>query len=351
MNAMRLSVFSLAVGLLASVMAADRKGGSSAWTSISPAEAGYDAVKLSKVPEFIRKNAGTTGLMVVVGGRVLFEYGDVKEVSYIASCRKSVLAMLYGIADGRGRIDLKKTVGDLGIDDIGGLLPLERTATVEDLLTARSGVYHAAANAGGITPDKAPKRGTVKPGTRFAYNNWDFNAAGTAFEMMTGTGIYEAFARDLVRPLGLQDYDPKRHVKTGDATKSRHLAYHFHLSTRDMARLGELMLRQGRWDGEELISADWIKRSVTAYSRKSDGFGYGYLWWIWPEGTVHPEAYRGAFSAQGKYGQFITILPALDMVVAHKSARNAKGPTKKETYRQILDLIIAARTTGKNGGI
>ena len=90
----------------------------------------------------------TTGMVVSVGGRVLWEYGDLKRVSYLASVRKSILAMLYGNYVQSGRIKLDRTMADLKIDDVAGLLPAEKEATVADLLAARSGVYHEAANAG-----------------------------------------------------------------------------------------------------------------------------------------------------------------------------------------------------------
>ena len=125
-----------------------------------------------------------TGLMIVHKGKVVFEFGDVSEVSYIASCRKSVLSMLYGEYVENGTIKLNKTVADLGLDDVGGLLPIERTATVEDIISARSGVYHKEGYPGGMQ-EYAPERGSVKPGSYWLYSNWDFNVAGYIFEQET----------------------------------------------------------------------------------------------------------------------------------------------------------------------
>src|SRR3974390_3110694 len=88
----------------------------------------------------------TTARMVVKGGRVVYEYGDVPRLSYLASARKSVLSMLYGPAVANGKVRLDATLKELGMSDLGGLLPIEERATVVDLITARSGVYHPAAN-------------------------------------------------------------------------------------------------------------------------------------------------------------------------------------------------------------
>jgi len=84
-----------------------------------------------------------------------------------------------------GQIQLQKTLREIGIDDVGGLLPGELNATVEELITARSGVYHPASNAGDALAS-APPRGSQQHGTYQLYNNWDFNAAGTIFEKLTG---------------------------------------------------------------------------------------------------------------------------------------------------------------------
>lgn len=87
-------------------------------------------------------------MMVISHGRVVYEYGDLAKISYLASCRKSVLAMLYGNYVASGRIPLNKTLREMNFDDVGGLLPRELDATIEDLITARSGVYHPASYPG-----------------------------------------------------------------------------------------------------------------------------------------------------------------------------------------------------------
>ena len=311
------------------------------WAAGKPEDAGFDPDKLAKVPDYIRaKKLGTTGLMLVVGGRQVGTYGDVSEVSYIASCRKSILSMLYGKYVRNGTIRLSETVGELGIDDVGGLLPSEKRVTVRDLITARSGCYHPASNPGHKA--EGLPRGKFGPGEQFVYNNWDFNVAGTVFELKTGKTIYDAFEADLARPLQLQDWDRSRHVRTGNASKSIHLAYHFHFSTRDMARLGELMLRKGNWGGKQLVPADWVEESLQPVSKFPKGGGYGYMWWLETD-KKFPDAFKGAFSAHGMYGQRITVFPALDMVIAHKAARNAKHRVTDSQYWDLVRLILSAR--------
>ena len=313
------------------------------WLVAEPESVGFQKDKLEKVAEYAKEKTGTTGLVVAVNGKIIYTYGDIRQVSYIASCRKSVLSMLYGKYVANGTINLDETVGQLGIDDLQGLLPQEKEATVYDLITARSGVYHPASNPGGIPEGKKYERGATPHGTRFVYNNWDFNVAGTVFTQKTGLDIFDALERDLAKPLGMEDFNRARHKLTGNAKMSKHLAYHMHFSTRDMARLGQLMLRKGRWNGEQLIPEEWVVRSTSVVSPLKGDIhcGYGILWWLLAD-KQYPEQFKGAYSAEGMYGQFITVFPAMNMVVAHKSAGNAKKRTTGGQYRHILRLIVEA---------
>lgn len=296
------------------------------------------------------KGLSSTGLMAIVGGRVLFEYGDTEVVSYIASVRKSVLSILYGIYVERGVIDLDKTLADLGIDDIQGLTDDEKRATVRHLLTARSGVYHPASNSGDDLAH-APPRGSQPPGGLFLYSNWDFNALGTIFEQETGISIYDALQKELVEPLGMRDFDRSIHRRTGNANLSQHLAYHMHLSTRDMARIGYLMLRNGNWDGRQIVSSAWVKESTRPHtrrhemypdSRKKGNFGYGYLWWIFDRPELGPE-YEGAYAGHGAVGQHILVVPKLDLVIAHKTVPGDGRSVSHNQFHEVARIIINAR--------
>ena len=292
-------------------------GGTWATGPAVPPAAGFAKVEqaLSALP--------STAMMVVQGGRVVWQWGEVAEISYLASARKSILSMLYGRAVMDGTIDLDRTVGDIGINDVGGLLPVERTARVRDLLTARSGVYHPAGSPG--SDPRTPARGSKQPGTYFFYNNWDFNVAGAVYERLAGRTVFKAFEEDLAEPLQMQDYDPTRQRMLGFTDQSAYLAYHFFLSGRDMARLGLLMTRGGQWDGRQLVPAAWVRDSTSLHVPsaemsgpfKDGGLGYGYLWWV-PE-RAEP-AWQGDFLANGNYGKFILGLPAIDTVVVHRRA-------------------------------
>src|SRR5712692_6075961 len=230
---------------------------SAEWERVKPETIGYSTPKLEALRAWL-KTQNTTAMLVSSGGRIFFEYGDLKRVSKIASVRKSVLAMLYGKYFAEGKIDLNKTVEQLGVNDVQPFLPIEKHATLYHLLTARSGIYHSTANT--ELTDLSPRRGSQAPGTYFQYQNWDFNAAGTAFEKLTGKDIFAALEEDLAKPIGMQDFERSRQRKNNEMPVSRHPEYAMYLSTRDMARLGLLMLADGDW-GWQTGDAERMERS------------------------------------------------------------------------------------------
>ena len=292
--------------------------------------------KLDEMEEYLKKEAETTSMLVLENGKVVFEYGDASEISYLASCRKSVLAMLYGKHVANGTIDLEESLRDLGIDEDDGLLDSEKEATVDHIITARSGVFHLPAN-GGYDTQNVKKRGSVKPGEYFLYNNWDFNVAGFILEQKTGKSVYEELEEQLAVPLGFQDWNLKNQKRTVNDQKSRYSAYHLHLSTRDMAKIGQLMLQEGMWEGKQLISKDWIRkisRPVTPVDTVSARYhrdpssplqqSYGYMWWLFERMYDNPD-FEGAYTASGYGGQYITVIPKKKIVIAHKTTLDFLG--------------------------
>jgi CubicO group peptidase (beta-lactamase class C family) len=319
----------------------------------APESAGYASANLERVRSQLREMP-TTGMMVVVGGKVLFSYGNLDTLTYLASVRKSILSILYGKYVASGQIVLSRTLKEMGINDHQGLSEVELGATVFDLLNARSGIYHPASNSGDDT-QFAPQRGTQPPGTYFLYNNWDFNAVGTVFEKETGINLFDALERDIAIPIGMQDFRRDAQRKQGNLQTSIHPAYHMWLSVRDMARVGYLMLRQGNWNGTQVIPRDWVRTITTPVTRvaemnperrRSGRWGYSHLWWTW-DGDSARGPYAGAYTGLGAVGQHITVLPALDMVLAHKTSPNAANRTvSHEEFMAIVDSVVKARCAG-----
>lgn len=332
------------------------------WTKVEPRTAGFSAKRLAALRAWLA-TGDTAAMTIVVSGRQIFEYGDVTRASKVASIRKSILSVLFGPYVADGRVDLRKTVAEIGLQEKVPFLPVEEFATLEHLLMARSGIYLPSGN--DDLDVQMPRRGSKAPGTYHDYSNWDFNAAGTAFEKLIGQSIYDALERDLVRPLGMQDFDRARQQKvTSDV--SVHPEYVMRLSARDLARFGLLMSRGGRWGDRQLVPSQWcrhITTLVTPFERvnpaglsvrgRFDRWGYGLMWWVWEEpigpGGVTTGPLQGAYTAWGAGGQYVTVLPTLDMVVTHTVDIDARGDANVSpmAYDAILAMAIEARCSGE----
>lgn len=337
------------------------------WESWSSSEeAGIFSTAIEKAKSILQ-GIDTTSMVVVKGGKIAWTYKDPIDMDCTASMRKSVLAMLFGKYIENETISLTATLQELDFDDVGGLTLHEKQAQVIDLIAARSGIYHPASNVGDDSSD-APRRNTQTHGTYFLYNNWDFNAAGAIFEKLTGKNIYDALQQDLANPIGMEDYDRSIQHKTGDTRRSLYPAYDMWLSTRDLARLGHLMLHKGRWEDNQLIPMAWAELITTVITPiaeinstkiKQEGlFEFGLMWWVWRNDPNRPWL-KGAYTARGTHGQYMSVFPALDVVVAHKTSVNpeAKGAWDKylldhkqepperngvsmDAYMQVLDALF-----------
>jgi CubicO group peptidase (beta-lactamase class C family) len=178
---------------------------------------------------------------------------------------------------GAGKINLSATMEKLGIDDKKpSLTETEKQATVQELLEARSGIYHPTVYETKGMEETKPRRASHAPGTFWYYNNWDFNALGYIYEQATGVKIFDAFYEEIAQPIGMQDFRPKDgHYIAGDDT--RFPAYVFNMSARDFARFALLFLHGGKWNDVQVVPEDWVKESTRPYSDTESG-GYGYLW-------------------------------------------------------------------------
>ena len=328
------------------------------WERAKPEEAGYSTAKLEALRGWL-KTQQTTAMMLVYRGRVIFEYGDVKRVSKIASIRKSILAMMYGNYVASGKADFNKSVEQLGLTDVQPFRPIEKSANLGHLLTARSGIYHPSGNES--LTSLSPRRGAEAPGTHFQYQNWDFNAAGTAFEKISGKDIFAALETELAVPLQMQDFDRAKQRKNSSLPDSVHPEYAMYLSARDMARLGVLMLSDGKWNGRQVMPKGWARAVTTLVTphhemhptqfhlRTRQGlWGFGMLWWVWdaPEAMAGAITgpFQGAYSAMGANGQYITVLPAAEIVLVHKVDFDSDGgrSISPEEFHAVLSMVIAA---------
>jgi CubicO group peptidase (beta-lactamase class C family) len=315
-----------------------------AWDHGAPEAEGWSTENIKQAEEWSR-HIGSSAVMIVHHGVVVAEWGDTNAKTPLASVRKSLLSALIGNAVARGEITLSQPIGALGIDDNDPSLSAEeKTATVGDLLKARSGIYHAALYETAGMAALRPPRFSHKPGTFWYYNNWDFNTLGTIYEHAARSSIFDAFEREIARPIGMQDYVPSdgKYV-TGAA--SVYPAYPFNMSARDLARFALLYLHKGKWQERQVVPAHWVEESTQPYSQAGFGPGYGYLWWTgFLDTSIAPSVTLPAstFAAWGAGGQYAYVMPDYDLVVVHRAARFPnEGPNLRE-FGRLLWLVLGA---------
>ena len=285
----------------------------------SPETLGWSSEKLAAAREYSER-IGSAAVMIVDNGIVIDAWGDITRNYHCHSMRKSLMSALYGIYVADGEIDVSKTLEQLGIDDTVPLTQIEKQATVNDLLKARSGVYIPAAGEAQSMQDSRPERHSHAPGSFWYYNNWDFNALGTIFDQETGErNIYEAFRKRIAEPIGMEDYQSDW-LRYSYVPYSVHPYYGFRMSARDLARFGLLFLREGRWNRTRIISPEWVRESTAAHSQIGPESGYGYMWWT-GEGTglfsnVNVEAH--CYYASGYGGHLVVVLPYRNLVIVHR---------------------------------
>jgi CubicO group peptidase (beta-lactamase class C family) len=328
-----------------------------AWEKADIKNLGWSESKLQDARHFY-DTLPPASVFIVDRGRAVAQWGNPAMRVKLSSARKSLLSALYGIYLGEGRLNLDKTLAELGVDDDPPLSPEEKQATVKMVIEARSGVYHSFVAGTPAMRAAMPKRGSHPPGSFWYYNNWDFNVLGSIFEQQTQAKIGVAFRDRIAAPLQMQDFrlEDMYYLRASSSNdpdgQSIHPAYHFRLSARDMARFGYLFLRQGNWNGRTVVPAQWVKESTTSYSTPAAGEGYGYMWWV--DGFDLPVK---SYSAQGALAKYIVVIPERDLVVVYQNhtalpdnaqslsdAEVKKLPTiSRSQMSTLLNLILSAQ--------
>ena len=322
-------------------------GSSGPWLQYSDVrQAGFDEQALRAVCE--QANSLRSGaVMAVFRGHAILACGDVARPFEAHSVRKSLVSGLYGVAVARREIDLDVTLARFAVDELTPLTETERSATIRQVISARSGIYLPAAYAP-ASQDGRPARGSHAPGTHWFYNNWDFNIAGVIYELATREDLYESFDRRIAKPLGMEDWRPAHGFRVYEPTKSRHPAHTFRISTRDLARFGQLYLQEGRWEGRQLLPSDWVKESTRPHTDDGDGTGYGYMWWTYQNGSTFTAKYpmlgrQTFFRALGTAEQGLWVIRDADLVVVHRADTDNGRTVGSEDHWKLVESVLAAR--------
>jgi CubicO group peptidase (beta-lactamase class C family) len=297
------------------------------WQTEKPSEVGIDPEAVdSTVNAILSGVAGTVhSFLVVRDGRLVVEeyfHGwKADDLHRIASCTKSISSLLVGIAIDQGRI--------AGVEvPLLDFFPEQRAAAgkgwdairLEHVLSMAMGLDWTAAEAEEFPAPGENRfaeviRRNVKtnPGTSWRYVSRDVNLLSAVILHATGTHADLFAAERLFEPLGIASWDWEKNKYEGHPSMSGTLK----LRPRDMAKIGQLVLDEGSWQGRRIVSSGWIHESTRDHFNPSGNDEYGYLWWGLDEPAV-----GGVDYAMGIGSQFIAIAPALRLVVVITGGNN-----------------------------
>jgi len=288
---------------------------------------GWDLRKLEEAFQFACE-LGTTTLIIATKGEVVHSMGDVATPHHVHSVRKALLNALVGqhIGTGPKQINLESTLAELGIDDEPHPLnELQKETKVLHLIKSVSGINHTAAAEGGLMQkDKDRRLGQAPniPGTKWAYNNWDYNALSTIFMQETGLSVFEAFKEGIADPLNMEDFSKDYVFLEYERELSMHPKAGFKMSARDLAKFGQLYLNKGKWNDKQIIPEEWIDRITDDYTvtgKKLLRSGHGYLWWVPIDNKSREMGIPdGTYVATGFGSQRIVVIPRWDTVIVHQ---------------------------------
>lgn len=292
---------------------------SDGWKTSIPSAQGLDPQIISNIYQDIgRNNLKVDSVLIVKNGNLVEEkyFGTYNRdtIHQICSNTKSITSILVGITRDKGKIKLDDKVVDFfPHKNFDNRDAFKDSITVRDLLTMTSGIQWPYSITDAL-PEMRKSDSWIdfvmnrpmdaKPGTVFSYNTGGMEVVSAILNKVNGVTEEEFAQQYLFGPLGITDYKwpktPEGYSMGGTGIE---------MKPRDMAKIGQLMLQNGVWNGQQIVSADWVKEATTAKISETiiPGAGYGYNWWIRPD-------IQGYFAA-GLYGQLIYILPKQNMVV------------------------------------
>jgi len=238
--------------------------------------------------------------------------------------------------------------------------PRKERITVRHLLTMTSGIagekmgvmgIPTATNHGpfehalGRCPNRYGKwvdRLSAEPGTSWDYSDPAFAHLSLAFSNITGLEMSEYMKGRIFDPIGIENLSWD--VQGGSGFIGPHTNAHtgIHISARELARFGYLLLRKGVWEGNELIPRWWI--DLAAKTSQDFNPNYGYTWWTNTRGTCWPGLPRDAFALSGYRSNRCYIIPSLDLVVS----RIGSGPPTWDE-QELIEGIVSAIISDNEG--
>ena len=309
------------------------------WPHELPAAQGLDGAALAALHGALEPTQ-VHAAVIAKGGSIVDEYYqdgyDAASVFTLQSCSKSITSALIGIAIDRGYIESVDVpiaeyfpqIADSGSEYL-------QQVTIRHLLTHTSGIdssdyeiWQQWRDSENWVDYVLARPVVAAPGTSFIYSTGGTHLLSAILQQAMGKTAYDFGKEVLFDPLGMDS------VQCGtDAQGISDGGNGFAMNVYDMAKFGQLFLNGGEWQGQRIISADWIAASTGAqFERPSGSADYGYQWWVRSFGGYD------AFFAQGHGGQYIFVIPGLELVIVFTSSYTGSS----SMYWQFVNDIVAA---------
>lgn len=311
------------------------------WQHDLPENHGLNNTALETLHETLDPTQVFTSV-IVKDGFIVDEYYkdgyDETSIFTLQSCSKSITSALIGIAIHEGYIEsvdvpISEYFPQIAASDNESL----KQITIWHLLTHTSGLSISddaiwdAWRGSDNWVDFALNRPVVaEPGAVFSYSTASTHLLCAILQKATGQTVYDFGKERLFDPVGMDsvqcETDPQGISDGGNG---------FSMNVYDMAKFGQLYLNSGVWEGQQIIPAEWVEESTSLQFKRSSGSAdYGYQWWV---RTFGAQRYA-AFFAQGHGGQYIFVVPPLELVIVFTS--NHTGSSSM--YWQFVSDIVAA---------
>jgi CubicO group peptidase (beta-lactamase class C family) len=364
-----------------------------AWQTVAPREAGFDPSRLAEAIAYasahectwphsmyldngeyvgtayvqekppyntvigeVRPRGGVNGL-ILHGGRIVAEWGDTRRADMTFSCAKSYIALIAGLAFDRGLISLDDRVADTVPDDgfasehnraITWRQLLQQTSEWQGTLWSKpdSVDHNRQVGLGNDNSRKGTVRALERPGTRFEYNDVRVNRLSLSLMRLLRRPLPEVLREAVMDPIGASDSWEWRGYRNStieidgmpmeSVSGGGHWGGGLFISSRDHARVGQLVLRRGSWGGRQIISEEWLRELATPSAANP---GYGFLWWLNTGRKLAPSAPESSVFALGGGQNAIWIDDTRDIVMVVRWLQ-------REHFDGVIGQVVASLTRG-----
>jgi CubicO group peptidase (beta-lactamase class C family) len=281
-----------------------------------------DSQKLAEMLDALeQENPGLHSLLIIRNGQLVSEtyFGSYQPETrhQLYSVTKSFIATLIGIALDKGYLKgTDQRIVDFFPEQTFANLDEQKAAmTLDDTLTMQTGLdweegdpaYREMFMSSDWLKTVLDKPMDSTPGTDFNYCSGCSHVLSAVVRETTNMNPRDFAEKYLFQPLGITNF--RWDV---DAAGTPVGGWGLQLTPRDMAKLGYLYLCQGQWDGQQIVSAEWVENATRTHTGTDGPLGYGYQWW------THPTL--NAYTALGRDGQTVFVIPELDLIVATTAA-------------------------------